>query len=117
VRDKPFPRDISDAAQQRLVRRSEPLCLELKRYFSCLIRKRVHVRKARPADGTIPLNKWLLIRFRPVVTRTCASSDCDGGGQPLMDMPVVRPERYFPHGLRLDYRHGEWQAEFGYTGA
>ena len=51
VQDKPFQLDISAAAQQRLVRRSEPLCLELELYFSCLIRKRVHVRKAPPADG------------------------------------------------------------------
>jgi hypothetical protein len=117
VQGRPFQLDISDAAQRQLVQRGEPLSLELELYFSCLIRKRVHVRSAPPAEGYIPLNNWLQIRFRPVVTRTCAISDCDGGGPPLMDMPVVRPERYFPHWLRLDYRHGEWLAEFGYAGA
>jgi hypothetical protein len=117
VRGKPFRLDVTAAAQQRLVQRPEPLCLELELYFSCLVRKRVHVRRAPPLDDYIPLNDWLLVRFRPVVTRTCAVSDCDGGGPPLMDMPVVRPERFFPHWLRLGYRHGEWHAEFGYAGA
>ena len=37
-------------------------------------------------------------------------------GKPLVtDMPVVRPERYFPHWLTLDYRAGRWLADFGYA--
>jgi hypothetical protein len=108
-------REVSDDLQQRLVRRSKPLCLEPEQYFNCLIRKRVYVRDVPSTDGYIPLNEWLLVRFHPVVIRSCAISDCDDGKAPLMDMPVVRPERYFPYWLRLDYWHGESQAVFGYA--
>jgi hypothetical protein len=27
---------------------------------------------------------------------------------------LLEMERYFPHWLTLDFRHGKWQAEFGY---
>lgn len=117
VLGKSFHLDISDAARRKLDRRALPLYLELELYFSCLIRKRVYVREAPTAEGFITLADGLLVRFRPVVTRTCSISDCDGEMPPLMDMPVVRPERYFPHWLRLDYRRGKWQAEFGYASA
>jgi hypothetical protein len=30
-------------------------------------------------------------------------------------MPIVMPERYFPHWLTLDYRRGKRIAEFGYA--
>ena len=117
IRGKSFHLDISAAARRQLDRRAQPLCLELELYFSCLIRKRVYVREAPSAEGYIPLTDRLLVRFRPVATRTCSISDCDGEMPPLVDMPVVKPERYFPHWLRLDYRRCKWQAEFGYTGA
>jgi hypothetical protein len=63
-------REVSDDLQQRLVRRSKPLCLEPEQYFNCLIRKRVYVRDVPSTDGYIPLNEWLLVRFHPVVTRS-----------------------------------------------
>jgi hypothetical protein len=115
LQGRPLQLEVSEAAQRRLLQRSEPLCLELELYFSCLIRKRVYVRDDPSTDGYIPLNEWLLVRFHPVVIRSCAISDCDDGKAPLMDMPVVRPERYFPYWLRLDYWHGESQAVFGYA--
>jgi hypothetical protein len=33
----------------------------------------------------------------------------------LADFPIVRPERYFPRLLTLDYRCGQWVAKFGYA--
>ena len=47
--------------------------------------------------------------------RSCAISECEGGKPQLADFPIVRPERYFPRLLTLDYRYGQWLAEFGYA--
>ena len=35
----------------------------------------------------------------------------------LTDFPIAKPEAYVPHWLRIDYRKGQWQGEFGYRSA
>ena len=107
---------ISKAAAEQLARRETPLLLELELYFSCLIRKRVYVRESFDGKESIAINDRLSLRFRPVVTQTCAISECERDNPPVRDMPIRKPERYFPHWLKLDYRGGEWHAEFGYAG-
>lgn len=107
---------LSKAASDALDQRSHALLLELELYFSCLIRKRVHVHEDATGEDAIALSDKLHIRFRPVVTQTCAMRDVPRDNPPVRDMPIVRPERYFPHWLTLDYRHGKWLAEFGYAG-
>jgi hypothetical protein len=112
----PLKLRISRRAEARLRQRSEPLLFEMEIYFSCLIRKRVYVRVSAEGIETIPVNDRLKIRFRPVVTRTCAISECERDNPPVVDMPIVDPGRYFPRWLTLDYRAGQWRAEFGYAG-
>jgi len=102
-------------AEAKLSQRGGPLLLEMELYFSCLIRKRVHVHESNEHDGALSINDKLKVRFRPVTTKTCAISECADDNPPLIDFPVVRPERYFPHWLKLDYRGGEWRADFGYA--
>jgi hypothetical protein len=116
VKGKTLRVALSNAAQQALEQRADALLLEMELYFSCLIRKRVHVRESIDGVDTIPVSDKLLISFRPVVTETCAMRDVPRDNPPVRDMPIVRPERYFPHWLTLDYRRGKWLAEFGYAG-
>lgn len=106
---------ISQRAQAQLDRLAEPLFLEMELYFSCLIRKRVYVREATDAPDVITLADKLMARFRPVVTETCAMRDVERDNPPVKDMPIIHPERFFPHWLTLDYRRGVWQADFGYA--
>ena len=99
----------------QLGRRTAPLYLEMELYFSCLLRKRVNVREQLDGIESHAINDRLSVWFRPVVTQTCTIRECEPGKPPVTDMPVVRPERYFPHWLTLDYRAGEWRADFGYA--
>lgn len=108
---------ITPAAESQLGKISATLLLEMELYFSCLVRKRVYMREADDAVDTIPVSDKLQLRFRPVVTQTCAMRDVDISNPPVRDMPMEEPERFFPHWLTLDFRRGEWQAEFGYAGA
>ena len=107
--------NISKAAQARLDQRAAPLLLEMELYFSCLVRKRVYVRESIDITDTVALTEKLRVRFRPVVTESCAMREVDRSNPPVKDMPIVHPERYFPHWLKLDFLRGEWQAEFGYA--
>ena len=106
---------ISKRAQAQLDRRTSALFLELELYFSCLVRKRVYVRETLDAHDVHTVSDKLQVRFRPVVTETCAMREVERDNPPVRDMPIVHPERYFPHWLTLDYVRGEWLAEFGYA--
>jgi hypothetical protein len=114
VGGKPLRLNISKAAQAQLDQRAGILFLEMELYFSCLVRKRVYVRETMDAATAHAITDRLTVSFRPVVTETCAMREVERDNPPVKDMPIVHPERYFPHWLLLDYRHGKWQAEFGY---
>lgn len=107
---------VSERAQQQLVRRASPLFLEMELYFSCLIRKRVLVRESIDENDAVVLADKLVASFRPVVTQACAMREVERDNPPVKDMPIQHPERFYPHWLTLDFRHGEWCAEFGYSG-
>ena len=111
---KPLKLTISKAAESQLRQRSEPLLLEMELYFSCLIRKRVYVKELADNVDAVSLGDKLKVWFRPVVTQTCAMREVERDNPPVMDMPIVKPERYIPHWLTLDFRGGKWLAEFGY---
>lgn len=115
VGDRPLSLTISKRAQVQLDRRTSALLLELELYFSCLVRKRVYVREHIDSRDVHSVSDKLQLRFRPVVTETCAMRDVERDNPPVKDMPIVNPERYFPHWLTLDYVRGEWLAEFGYA--
>lgn len=104
---------LSDAAEKALAKRSVPLLAEMELYFSCLIRKTVRFRD-ETANDSVTVNDKLALRFRPVMTKHCGL-DYEGDEPPLTDFPIAREERYIPHWLKLDYRNGEWQGEFGYA--
>ena len=115
INGRPLRIRISNRAEARLRRREAPLYLEMELYFSCLLRKQINVREQPDGIEPHPVNDRLQVWFRPVVTKSCAISECPPGKPPVTDMPVVRPERYFPHWLTLDYRAGRWLADFGYA--
>ena len=106
---------VSSRAQAQLTRRTSPLFLEMELYFSCLIRKRVLVRESTEVMDAVTLMDNLVAQFRPVVTETCAMRDVERDNPPVKDMPILNPERFYPHWLTLDYRRGRWRADFGYN--
>ena len=114
IHGRPMKLSISRAAAKQLCQRTEPLLLEMELYFSCLVRKRVYVKESAENVEAVSLGDKLKVWFRPVVTETCAMRDVERDNPPVKDMPIVAPERYFPHWLTLDFMHGKWQAEFGY---
>ena len=104
---------LSPAASRALAQRDTPLLAEMELYFSCLIRKQVRFRETSD-ETTIPVNEHLHICFRPVMTRSCGK-DYEGEEPPLTDFPLAKTQAYVPRWLRIDYMHGQWQGEFGYS--
>lgn len=106
--------ELSKSAAKNLEKRDHHLCLEMELYFSCMIRKQVNVRPAIDSGISVFVNDKLEIGFRPVMTKACSVSACDGDAPPVSDFPVARPEKYIPEWLRIDFRKGRWTGEFGY---
>jgi len=110
---KPFRLTLSEAAQQALAQRATPLIAEMELYFSCLIRLRVRFYEQDEAASATLITPQLLVRFRPVMSRSCDLHAVQGKS-PLEDFPIVKRAPYVPHWLHLDYKKGAWVGEFGY---
>ena len=110
--------EISKHAERQLKNRTAPLFVEMELYFSCLLRKEIRIRESvreKLDEGfSTQLSDLLHISFRPVMTRSCSVSSCDGDKPPLSDFPIEKPRSYIPKWLKLDFKKGEWCGDFGY---
>lgn len=110
--------EISKNARRQLQNRTVPLFVEMELYFSCLLRKEIRIRESlrekMDEAFTAQVSDELHISFRPVMTKSCSVSSCDGENPPLSDFPIAKPQSYVPKWLTLDYKKGEWVGDFGY---
>ena len=116
IANKPVKLHLSAAAQQALAARSSPLYAEMELYFSCLIRFKVRFYERAVHNEGIAVSEKLFVNFRPVMTEVCGK-DYEGEEPPLTDFPIVKQEAFVPKWLRIDFRQGEWQGEFGLSDA
>ncbi|VAW50222.1 hypothetical protein MNBD_GAMMA05-2063 [hydrothermal vent metagenome] len=110
--------EITKKAAQQLSNRLHPLFIEMELYFSCLLRKEIRIRESARGQideaFTAQLSDNLHISFRPVMTKACSVSSCEGEAPPLSDFPIKKPQSYVPKWLKLDFKKGEWCGDFGY---
>lgn len=115
LNDRSLAIDLTPAARAALAKRNAPLYAQMELYFSCLIRLKVRFYESVPEMETAwsPVSDKLVVSFRPVMTAQC-NNDYQGEEPPLTDFPIARDAPFTPRWLRLDYRQGQWQGEFGY---
>ena len=105
--------NVSKDAALQLATLKEPLVMEMELYFSCLIRKAVHFGVEANSALSQAVGENLLLSFRPVMTNSCK---VDGERAPeLTDFPISNMAPYVPRWVSIDYRHGDWQGDFGYA--
>ena len=105
--------ELSNTAMNSLNLRTSILFAEMELYFSCLVRKKVRFHERGQESDHVMVNDTLAVRFRPVMTESCRIGDFDDE-PPVTDFPIANPTAFIPHWLRIDYRNGGWQSEFGY---
>lgn len=113
ILNKPVRIEWSKAAETALANLAEPLSVEMELYFSCLIRKKVRFGGKVHSRVFVPVNPYLQVAFRPVMTKTCAVRG-DYAEVPLEEFPIVNPAAFVPRWLKIDHRHGSWEGEFGF---
>ena len=110
--------EISNNAKKQLRERTTPLFVEMELYFSCLLRKEIRIYETLRGQideaFAAQLSDSLHISFRPVMTKSCSVSSCEGKKPPLSDFPIKKPQSYVPKWLKLDFKKGEWCGDFGY---
>lgn len=110
--------EISKSAKRQLKERKIPLFVEMELYFSCLLRKEIRIRESLRAslddEFSALYSDVLHVSFRPVMTKSCSVSSCQGEKPPLSDFPIKKPQSYVPKWLKLDFKKGEWCGDFGY---
>ena len=103
----------TDRASRVLQTRSQPLIIEMQLYFSCVVKKRVLFHDSSKLDVT-DVNNSLKIAFRPIQSAACDPEEF------AKNYPVGRvlnssaATKMIPSRLRIDFRQGHWQGEFGY---
>ncbi len=106
---------LSRRAERELARQARPLVVEVELYFSCLIRKRVYFPPAAHADAR-PLSTThgkLQVFFRPVMGQACA---IPADGKPVLTaFPLQKDLAFTPRWLRLDFKAGRWQGDYGFV--
>ena len=105
----------SEAAESAMASRVEPLTVEMELYFSCLIRKKVRFGDQAHSSVFLPVNPHLAVAFRPVMTKDC-KIDRGNAEAPLSDFEIDNPAAFVPHWLKIDFRHGNWEGDFGFSG-
>ena len=110
--------EISNRAKRQLQDRKKPLFVEMELYFSCLLRKEIRIRETLreklDEEFAVQFSDILHVSFRPVMTKSCSVSSCQGEKPPLSDFPIKKPRSYVPKWLKLDFKKGEWCGDFGY---
>ena len=112
IKNKPVVVTLSPAAVKALSERTTTLIAEMELYFSCLIRKQVRFRENLD-DELVSVHENLALRFRPVMTEVCGTG-YEGDEPPLTDFPIQKPGAFTPKWLKIDFKKGEWQGEFGF---
>ena len=86
--------EISDRAKRQLQDRKKPLFVEMELYFSCLLRKEIRIRETLreklDEEFAVQFSDVLHVSFRPVMTKSCSVSSCQGEKPPLSDFPIKK---------------------------
>lgn len=114
INGKQVALNVTPEAEAALVAARSPLYIDMELYFSCLIGKRVNFLSAPPENivGQARLSDRVSVGFRAFATETCQAGD-QTHDLKSRNIPLARADRFMPKWLKLDYRNGAWQGEFG----
>lgn len=113
INGRPVRVEWSAAAEAALRARSRPLIVELELYFSCLVKKFVHVREDAGGHALAWVDERLALYLRPVTSTSCAPQTAERlGRQPEVEIDTPATRRIAPKRVQLDFRDGAWDGRF-----
>jgi len=106
--------DWTRRANDELRRRDTTLCVELRLYFSCMIKKQVFFHDGPVEFASTPVNDRLELLFRPLTSAACDPVEFAARYPPGRDLSDGVAARMVPRRVTLDFLDGRWQGRFGY---
>lgn len=103
----------TDRANRVLRTRSEPLIIEMQLYFSCVLKKRVLFHQTSELETT-DVGSSMKIAFRPIQAAACDPEEFAKNYPVGRVLETPAATKMIPSRLRIDFRKGQWEGEFGY---
>jgi hypothetical protein len=113
INGRPVRVEWTSRAEAALRARTQPLIIELELYFSCLVKKFVHVRENADGHALAWVDPRLALYFRPVTSTTCTPQTAERRGrQPEVEIDTPATRRIAPKRVRLDFRDDGWHGSY-----
>jgi len=113
INGRPVRVEWTSRAEAALRARAQPLIVELELYFSCLVKKFVHVRENADGHALAWVDPRLALYFRPVTSTSCTPQTAERlGRQPEVEIDTPATRRIAPKRVRLDFRDGGWHGSY-----
>lgn len=94
-------------------KRMVPIVVELRLYFSCLVKKVVYFHEAAPDRDVLKATDKLSLFFRPVTSTACTFDVAERlGHQPEIDLDNPNVRKMAPKRVEIDFIKGKWRGEF-----
>lgn len=113
IEDRPVKVEWTRRAQHALAQRDGVLYVEMQLYFSCMIVHHIRFHDRPNKKDLAWVNDKLAVYFHAVMKRDCDKEELFHSEIPFSDFPMVDTQRFIPKKVTLDYRHGQWQGEYG----
>ncbi len=111
LRERPLHISATRRATRALLRRKQPLQVEMQLYFSCVVKKRVLFHEDGE-NGGVPVNDKLGVDFRAVEALACDPVAFAANYPERRQLTSAAAEKMHPSHLYLDYRKGVWYGSF-----
>lgn len=100
-------------ADRALRARREPLVVELRLYFACVVQKRV-LFHADYAGRSVAVRPGFAIAFRPLASPACDPVEFAANHPPGLDLGNGAAARMVPRRVDIDFRNQTWEGQFRY---
>ena len=111
LRNHPLQVKWTQRAQRQLIKRSEPLFVEMQLYFSCVVKKRVLFHDVYEANAT-PVNDNMFVTFRPVESTSCDPLEFARHFPVKQEFQSSGAIKMRPKSLLVDFKNGSWNGEY-----
>ncbi|MDH3536532.1 MAG: hypothetical protein OER87_12365 [Gammaproteobacteria bacterium] len=103
----------SERAERALRQRNRPLIVELRLYFSCVVKKQVLFHGHSKLDTTV-VKPGLEMVFQPIASAACEPQEFAASYPPGRNLSQGRAACMVPKTVEIDYRRGSWEGSFYY---
>lgn len=114
LHDKSLLIEVSQRAENALVKRSKPILADVNLIFGCMIAKRVWFKDQVDGD-MVSVSDKLGLTFHAVKYKVCSFENIDNGGISEPFLPDKGLEKFMPNYIFIDFQKHKFTGEFTFN--